>query len=68
MKEIAAAMLAAWMSGSEPARDWFETYEETCAGWDGAAALAEAEDAGICRYFELDAACRQGRFDCPWAN
>lgn len=36
------------------ALNFFESYEETCLGWDGADALASAERLGICYYFEIN--------------
>jgi hypothetical protein len=63
-----AALIAAWMQGSEPARDQLEQFEEPCMGMDGPAALQHAEAIGACRYFALDQLCRDGLIDCPWAN
>ena len=53
--QIIAILLILASDGDQSAINYFEALEETCMGWDGAEAQRNADDLGICRYFELEA-------------
>ena len=46
-----AILLIAAISGYPAPMAYFESYEETCLGWDTPTMFVEAETNGICEYF-----------------
>lgn len=52
---IAVLLTLAYDEGNQDAIGYFESYEETCLGWDGEDAYAKAVELGICEYFAREA-------------
>ena len=52
---ISVLLTLAFEEHNQDAIDFFESYEESCLGWDGEAQLARVEALGICEYFAREA-------------